>query len=97
MTEALIAGVHWVSGAVVLAEALNKLERINLYGPHSMRQKVIDIVKVFAWGLLALGGAAAIIGPFSMSLIAKPSWQDVCVIAGCASLIIRTRIKEEQK
>jgi hypothetical protein len=95
MTEWLIGLVHWLCGAVVLAEALNKLERIDLYGPHSTRQKIGDSVQVLAWGLLALGSAGAIIRPLAVDLIAYPSWQDVCVIAGCAALIIRARIKEK--
>lgn len=86
--------IHWLAGAIVLAEALNKLERVDLRSPRSMRQRIIDAVKAGAWSLLALGGAAAVIGPLVAGLIARPSWQDVCVIAGCAALIIRTWIKE---
>lgn len=89
--------IHWLAGAIVLAEALNKLERVDLCACRSMRQKMIDAVKAAAWSMLALGGAAAVIGPLVAGLIAKPSWQDVCVIAGCAALIIRTRIKEESQ
>ena len=86
--------LHWVAGAVVLAESLNKLERVDLQSTRPMQQKIIDSVKAIAWILLALGGAGAIISPLAAGLIPKPNLQDVCVIVGCAALIIRTRIKE---
>ncbi|MFC5524004.1 hypothetical protein [Polaromonas jejuensis] len=84
---------HWLAGVVVLAEALNKLERT---APcrHGLgwRERVTEWLKAIAWALLAVGGAGAAITP--LISLEKPTLQDVCVIVGFAVLIVRTRVKE---
>lgn len=49
--------LHWLAGVVVLAEALNKLERTApcAHGltPH---ERLVDWLKAIAWALLAIGG-----------------------------------------
>lgn len=84
---------HWLGGLIVLAEALNKLERT---APFAFglrpRQRVVDLLKAIAWGLLAIGGACAVVTP--LIPLEPPSLQDACVICGFAVLIVRTRIKE---
>lgn len=92
MTE-LLQLVHWVSGVVVLAEALNKLERTQpLRRGLCRRERATEWLKAIAWALLALGGARAFITPFLP--LEKPTLQDMCVVLGFAVLIVRTRIKE---
>lgn len=104
--------VHWLSGLVVLAEALNKLERTDLFDgrnglwprvaglgwlfvPWRWRlARVVMVVKLAAWALLAIGGAGAVATPFMA--LEKPSLQDLAVIAGFALLIVRSRLKETQ-
>ena len=81
--------LHWLAGAVVLAESLNKLERVHLQSTRPMQQKIIDSVKAIAWILLALGGAGAIISPLAAGLIPKPKLQAGSGIAGCAAVLIR--------
>lgn len=85
--------MHWISGLIVLAEALNKLERTAPFA-HGLRlrQRVVDGLKAIAWALLATGGAGALITPFLD--LEPPTLQDVCVISGFAVLIVRTRVKE---
>lgn len=98
--------IHWVAAFLVMAEALNKLERTSPFAPGmSPRARVVDGLKALAWLLLALGAGGALIGPLLQPLgIAdpaspalahvRPSAAEVCVMLGFAVLIIRTRVKE---
>ena len=56
-----VAVIHWLAGVIVLAEALNKLERTAPFAkgltPH---QRLVAGLKALAWALLALGGAGAV-------------------------------------
>ena len=98
--------IHWVSGLIVLAEALNKLERTSPCAkgmrPHD---RLVDGLKAIAWAMLALGGGGAIATPFlvyagvssDMSILLRldtPNLTETCVMAGFATLIVRTRVKE---
>lgn len=89
--------VHWLAGLIVLAEALNKLERTDVLPALTttgltLRERLATVLKASAWGLLALGAAGAVITPV-LSLEAQ-TLQDTCVLAGFAILIVRTRVKE---
>ena len=89
----VLAVVHFACGLVVVAEALNKLERTDLLAPGLMRrQRLAVVLKALAWGLLAVGGGWAVMTP--LLHLERPTLQDVCVICGFAVLIIRTRVKE---
>jgi hypothetical protein len=108
--DTLLQITHVVAGLIVLAEALNKLERAApLAGGLTPRQRVVDGLKALAWALLALGAGGALAGPLLQPMGAvqagavhfvrhitqpAPSLADVCVLAGFAVLIVRTRIKE---
>lgn len=92
MTPAIEA-VHWLSGFVVLAEALNKLERTcPLSKPRHSRRRAVEWLKAIAWSLLAIGAAGAVITP--LLPLEKPTLQDSATMLGFAILIVRTRIKE---
>lgn len=85
--------IHWTAGLVILAEALNKLERCNpLARGLSPRARLVDALKALAWGLLALAGGGAIVTP--LLPLETPTLQDTALAAGFATLIIRTRFKE---
>lgn len=85
--------IHWTAGLVILAEALNKLERCNpLARGLSPRARLVDALKALAWGLLALAGGVAIVTP--LLPLETPTLQDTALAAGFATLIIRTRFKE---
>lgn len=89
-----IAVLHWVSGLVVLAEALNKLERTDLLNSTlNVRGRISALAKAMAWLFLGLGAGGAVIGPFMQ--LPSPSFQQACVLIGVSALIVRTRIKEE--
>jgi hypothetical protein len=89
----VIALIHWIAGVVVLAEALNKLERTQpCRRGLRPRERATEWLKAIAWALLAIGGAGAFITPFFP--LEKPTLQDMCVVLGFAVLIVRTRIKE---
>lgn len=90
---AALSIVHFVCGLIVVAEALNKLERTDpLAEGLTRRQRLTDALKAVAWGLLAVGGGDALVTP--LLHLERPSLQDVCVICGFAVLIVRTRVKE---
>lgn len=95
-----LATVHWVACAVVLAEALNKLERTApCRRGMSLRERWVESLKALAWIFLALGGGGGLVAPLtsSMSLapfLGEPGLQDVCIAVGFAVLIVRTRFKE---
>lgn len=92
MTAALYL-IHWLAGLVVLAEALNKLERVDpLAAGLTPRTRLVDSLKAVAWLLLALGAGGALITP--LLGLAPATLQDVAVLAGFAVLIVRTRVKE---
>lgn len=102
----IMHALYWLSGFIVLAEALNKLERTNPCAPGlSKRDRLVDGLKALAWALLATGAAGAVIWPaLEIHLIntdglpaymhETPSLAEVCVILGFAVLIVRTRLKE---
>jgi len=104
--ETTLQCIHWVAGLIVLAEALNKLERTTPCAPGlSPHDRLVQALKALAWALLALGGARALITPFleelgirssTTQLIThyKPSFAEIAVMVGFAVLIIRTRVKE---
>lgn len=105
MTAALQTA-HWLAAFVVMAEALNKLERTAPFAPGmTARMRVVDGLKALAWLLMATGAGGALIGPLMQpmglqiqhtQLLAHvtPSLSEVCVMVGFAVLIIRTRVKE---
>lgn len=89
----MIDVIHFISGVVILAEALNKLERCHPMAPGlTCHARVVDALKALAWGLLALAGGGAIVTP--LLPLETPTLQDTALAAGFATLIIRTRVKE---
>lgn len=101
--------IHWLAGLLVLAEALNKLERTApCRRGLGARERATELLKALAWLLLAFGGAGAVLAPLMPWLpiertgvlwpqlmpTQNPTLQDVCIVLGFAVLIVRTRVKE---
>lgn len=99
--------LHFVAGLIVLAEALNKLERTAPLAPGLSRNaRLVAVLKACAWALLAMGAAGAVatpallwlgtpVDPYRILLhIEKPTLAEVSVLCGFAVLIVRTRVKE---
>ena len=85
--------IHFTAGLLVLAEALNKLERTAPCRPGlAPRERATEWLKAIAWALLAVGGAGAFITP--LLPLERPTLQDACVLLGFAVLIVRTRVTE---
>ncbi|MDY0748494.1 hypothetical protein SNE35_28600 [Paucibacter sp. R3-3] len=85
--------LYTLGGLVVLAEALNKLERVNpLATSMAPRERCTETLKALAWVLLGLGAAGAVFTP--LLGLEPPTWQDVFIVVGFAVLIVRTRVKE---
>lgn len=80
-------------GVVVLAEALNKLERTRPCWPGLPRHaRWLQWLKALAWALLAIGAGGAIVGPVFDH--PPPTTREACMYAGFVVLIVRTRFKE---
>lgn len=98
--------LHCFAGLIVLAEALNKMERTDPLAPGlSWRQRCVDGLKALAWLLLGLGAGGAIAAPMLTALgihdlptywlrMDQPTLAEVLVLVGFAVLIVRTRVKE---
>ncbi|MBD9583576.1 hypothetical protein IB269_19470 [Delftia sp. DLF01] len=83
----------WIFGLVVLAEALNKLERTRPCLPGLTRnQRLLAWLKALAWCLLAAAGAGALVAPIFD--FPAPTARELCMFAGFVVLIVRTRFKE---
>jgi hypothetical protein len=92
MTVALII-VHALAGLIVLAEALNKLERTNLRCTWmTPRQRAITAMKAASWAAIAVASAGAAVGPLMYSAV--PSLADAAMMAGFAGLVVRSRLQE---
>ena len=101
-----LEALHWLAGLVVLAEALNKLERTApLAQGLTPRQRVVDGLKALAWALLALGAGGAVaapalhaagveVGAWPLLRLENPTLAETSVLLGFCVLIVRTRIKE---
>lgn len=104
--QTVIEMAHWIAGLIVVAEALNKLERTAPFAPGlSAKKRVVDGLKALAWALLALGGGGAIASPLlqlggipvgALAWLAHqtPTLAETAVLLGFAVLIVRTRVKE---
>lgn len=99
--------LHAMAGLVVLAEALNKLERCAPFAHGlSWHDRLVDGLKALAWFMLAMGAAGALAAPVlramglpvdaggEFSRLEHPTLAETLVLAGFAVLIIRTRVKE---
>ena len=85
--------VYTVAGIIVLAEALNKLERTCPFEPGlSIRERTVVWLKTLGWIALAIGGAGA--AGSSVLFRAPPNPGEVFTMVGFALLIIRSRIGE---
>jgi len=102
-----IQAMHLLAGLVVLAEALNKLERCAPFAPDlTARERLVDGLKALAWFMLAMGAAGALAAPVLRAMglppdaagefarLERPTLAETLVLAGFAVLIIRTRVKE---
>lgn len=99
--------LHWLAALIVLAEALNKLERTAPCSPGlTPHQRLVDSLKALAWSLLALGAGGGVIAPALLHFgvrpdayselmrLERPTLAETAVMLGFAVLIIRTRVKE---
>jgi hypothetical protein len=106
---ATLQTVHWFSGLVILAEALNKLERTAPCRQGlTPRERATEWLKALAWLFLAFGGGGVLVAPLMPFLpmlrtgaiwpllmpTQLPTLQDTCIALGFAVLIVRTRVKE---
>ena len=107
MTE-FLQYAHWIAALVILAEALNKLERTDPLAPGlSCHARVVDTLKAVSWLMMALGAGGGLFAPVFVAMgyatadyyspllrVDRPNLGETCVMVGFAILIVRTRIKE---
>jgi len=99
--------IHWLASLIVMAEALNKLERCSpCVRELTMRQRLLEGLKGVSWCLLALGAGGGLISPALLQMHAwpddlrvlmrvdRPALTEAIVMLGVAMLIVRTRVKE---
>lgn len=100
--------IHVLAGLVVVVEALNKLERCDVLAPGlDSSGRLVELLKVIAWMLLALGAGGAIAGPVLMASGVHSGWlplllrlevptlDHMAVMVGTAVMVVRSRVKEE--
>jgi uncharacterized short protein YbdD (DUF466 family) len=104
--ETALQLIHLLAGFIVLAEAMNKMERTQPNAPVLTRlERFVEWLKAIAWLLLGLGAAGALATPLLLSMglhsgtsvllrLERPTLAETCVLLGFAVLIIRTRFKE---
>jgi hypothetical protein len=102
----LLQIIHMVAALPVLAEALNKLERVDpIAAGLTGKARTLEILKASAWGTLAMSAAGALVTPLLLQagvpvgsypfLHVQPStFSETLAMVGVAALIVRTRIKE---
>lgn len=104
--NSIIQAMHVLAGFIVLAEALNKLERTNPCARGLVaRERSTEWLKAIAWLLLALGAGGALAAPVLLLCgvqsadtpllrLDHPTLAETSVLFGFAVLIVRTRVKE---
>jgi hypothetical protein len=104
--SAVLQVIHFLAGLLVVAEALNKLERTAPCAAGLTRnQRQVAVLKAVAWVLLAMAGGGAVAAPLLLLLgvqshdlpllrLERPLLGEAAMMLGFAVLIVRTRIKE---
>lgn len=90
--NSLLLLLHWAAAFVIIAEALNKLERTDPFDRRLCRRaRVVAWLGVTAWTALALGSAGILVAP--MLSFVWPLTPDVAVVWGLALWIISMRTR----
>ncbi|MGY8903202.1 MAG: hypothetical protein ACKVIH_01475 [Burkholderiales bacterium] len=89
----ILMSLSFLAALIVLAEALNKLERADLSHFAFDRATTVAVCKVLGWSLLALGSAGVLVQP--LLGMPTPDVTSACALGGFALLIVRTRLKEK--
>lgn len=82
-----------LAALVILAEALNKVERAQVRAPGlGLRARVLAWLKGISWILLALGAC----GVFGRMLFGQPppDLDGLLLLIGVAIIVVRSRVKE---
>lgn len=103
----ILQWAHALASLVVLAEALNKLERTAPFARGlCVHTRLVDGLKALAWALLAMGAGGGVASPLlramglpegllnEMLRLERPTLAETAVMFGFAVLIVRTRVKE---
>ena len=85
--------VYWCAALVVLAEALNKLQRTDILRRGMTRwARFREILNALGWACFAIGAGGAWVSPLLYSRTVHV--QDVVVMAGLALFVVHRRLKE---
>lgn len=90
--SSILSILHWVAAFVIIAEALNKLERTDPFNRNlSPRARVVAWLGVASWSSIALGAAGVLVAP--LLAFAWPLTPDIAVVWGLALWIITMRTR----
>ena len=91
--QTLLFCVYWLAAIIVLAEALNKLQRTDLLrrGLKPMQRLSVGL-NVLGWMLFAVASAGAIVSPVMSGHAVR--LQDAALMTGLAVFILHRRLKE---
>ena len=91
--QTLLFCVYWLAAIIVLAEALNKLQRTDpLRRGLRPMERLSAVLNVLGWMLFAVASAGAIVSPVLISHAVR--LQDAALMLGLAVFVIHRRLKE---
>lgn len=89
----ILLAIQTVSGLLVLAEALNKLERTDPLEPSlHLVDRAVVCLKVLGWCMLALGACGIMVSPLLGH--PDPTVKELLLLVGFALLVLRSRLRE---
>lgn len=89
----ILLAIQTFSGLLVLAEALNKLERTDPLEPglHLVDRAVVCL-KAVGWSMLAIGACGVMVAPLLGH--PGPTIKELLLLVGFALLVLRSRLRE---
>jgi hypothetical protein len=84
---------HVLAGFVVLAEAMNKLERTDVLAPGlTRRERIVVLLKAAGWACIALGAGGVLVAGVMPQGYVRLGYS--LMVGGFALLVVRSRVRE---
>lgn len=94
--QSLLFAMYWCAAFIVLAESLNKLQRIDPLRRGLTRvQRGGAVLNALGWMLFAVSSGGALVSP--MTGLYSARLQDAALMLGSAVFIVHRRFKEIEK
>lgn len=90
----ILLAIQTFSGLLVLAEALNKLERTDPLEPGLLHlvDRAVVCLKAVGWSMLAIGACGVMVAPLLGH--PEPTIKELLLLVGFALLVLRSRLRE---